>query len=175
MRRAVRFTRLSVVLLAFLLPGFAQGQYVGVPGPGLVASSRQASLTGWFHVIWEDPLTDADAEPAIRYVLIDDRGEWTDLVLDEDLVRPFGGPLAFNRKRVKIVGESVNELPLASQVQSGSIPPVRVRSIEFEQLGDTQTTALEAALPAVTGPQPWVTILCRFADFSSNLNRRVRT
>ena len=37
MCRAVHFTWLSIVLLALSLPGFARGQYVGVPGPGPVA------------------------------------------------------------------------------------------------------------------------------------------
>jgi hypothetical protein len=45
---------------------------------------------------------------APRYVLIDDQGQWHALLLDEMLVRPFGGPLALNRKRVRIVGERVH-------------------------------------------------------------------
>jgi hypothetical protein len=41
-------------------------------------------------------------------VLVDDQGQWMELLLDETLVRPFGGPRAFNRKRVRIEGESVH-------------------------------------------------------------------
>jgi len=37
MRRVIRFTRLSSVLLTLLISGFAYGQYIGVPGPGPVA------------------------------------------------------------------------------------------------------------------------------------------
>lgn len=77
------------------------------------AIQQEVSLSGWFHIIWND---------RARYVLINDQGRSVELLLDEDLARPFGGPRAFNRKRVKIVGERV------------SMPPgaVRVLAIEFE-------------------------------------------
>lgn len=82
------------------------------PIPPTVAG-QQLSFAGWFHVIWNG---------GPQYVLIDDQGRWTRLLLDEVLTRPFGGPLAFNRKRVKIVGEKVSAPPGA----------VRVLSIGFE-------------------------------------------
>ena len=78
-----------------------------------VVAGPQLSLSGWFHVVW-------NGEP--RYVLVDDQGRWIELLLDEALVRPFGGPLAFNRKRVRIEGERVH-------APSGG---VRVLSISFE-------------------------------------------
>lgn len=84
-------------------------------GVNSVAAQR-LSLTGWFHVIWNHQT---------RYVLIDDRGRSTDLVLDEELLRPFGGPLAFNRRRVRIVGEEVSK----------AAGRVRVLSIELERGG----------------------------------------
>lgn len=77
------------------------------------ADGAQVSLLGWFHVIWND-------RP--HYVLIDDQGRSTQLVLDEAVVKPFGGPRALNRKRVKVTG-----VPEAA-------PPgaIRVVSIELE-------------------------------------------
>lgn len=80
---------------------------------GNPAEPQQVSLEGWFHIIWNG---------GSRYVLIDTQGQWTELVLDEDRVKPFGGPLALNRKRVKIVGERVSAPPGA----------VRVLSIELQ-------------------------------------------
>ena len=70
-------------------------------------------LSGWFHVI-------SNGEP--RFMLIDDRGGWTEILLDEALARPVGGPRALNGKRVKILGERV-------QAASGII---RVLTIELD-------------------------------------------
>jgi hypothetical protein len=64
------------------------------------SSEQQVTLSGWFHVIW-------NAEP--RYMLIDDQGRWTRLVLDGPSGTPQANPLALNRKRVKAVA-----VPLAS-------------------------------------------------------------
>ena len=77
------------------------------------AEALQVSLSGWFTVIWND---------TTHYFLTDDQGRWTELLLDEQMTKPFGGPLALNRKRVKILGVSVAAPPGA----------VRVLSIAFE-------------------------------------------
>ncbi len=60
------------------------------------------SLTGWLHVIW-------NGEP--RFVLIDDSGVATRVVIDPALARPFGGPRALNQKRVTITGEPAPDQP----------------------------------------------------------------
>ena len=83
-------------------------------GQGTAGEPKQiVSLSGWFTVVWND---------RTRYFLTDDQGRWTELLLDEEMAKPLGGPLAFNRKRVKIVGERVDR-------PSGVI---RVVSITFE-------------------------------------------
>jgi hypothetical protein len=73
MQRAAGFGWASLMWLALLLPGFSQGQPV----------EQQTSLSGWFHIIWEDPLPDSNQEPTTRYVLIGDQEEWIDLLLDK--------------------------------------------------------------------------------------------
>lgn len=70
------------------------------------------SLTGWLHVIW-------NGEP--RFVLIDDRGVATRVLIDPALVRPFGGPRALNQKRVTITGEPAPDQP--ETVRALSIEP----------------------------------------------------
>lgn len=75
--------------------------------------AQEVCLSGWFTVIWND---------RTRYFLSDDQGRWTELLLDEKMLKPLGGPLALNRKRVKIVGERVTASPEA----------VRVLSVAFE-------------------------------------------
>jgi acetylornithine deacetylase/succinyl-diaminopimelate desuccinylase-like protein len=60
------------------------------------AAAGEVTLRGWFHIIWGN-----DA----RYFLTDDGGKTHELLLDEELTRPHGGPLALDRKRVVVVGE----------------------------------------------------------------------
>jgi len=76
------------------LAGFRRTGH-GPAGAALVGLAL-LSLTGWLHVIW-------NGEP--RFVLIDDRGAATRVVIDPLLARPFGGPRALNQKRVTITGE----------------------------------------------------------------------
>ena len=65
------------------------------PAPSSARSTeQQVTLFGWFHVIW-------NGEP--RYMLIDDQGQWTRLLLDGPSGAPVANPLAFSRKRVKVV------------------------------------------------------------------------
>src|SRR5262249_49363674 len=147
----ISLTLLSVAgtLAMMSQPALAQGQ----------------SLSGWLHVIWADPSADANGEPGPRYVLIDDQDQWTEVKLDEDRLRPRGGPLAFNRKRVTITGEWEEGLPGG---QGGGFAPrrrLRVDVIRAAQGAGAPAAPLAAAPLAVTGSQPWVTILCRFADF----------
>lgn len=75
--------------------------------PPAVAAGEQPPLSGRFHIIWND---------RTRYFLADDQGRWTELLLDEEIVKPLGGPLVLNRRRVKIVGVPVASPPNAIRV-----------------------------------------------------------
>jgi hypothetical protein len=61
----------------------------------LSSPSDLVTVSGWFHIIW-------NGTP--RYGLVDDAGEWTDLLIDENVLSDLGGPLALNRRRVRITG-----------------------------------------------------------------------
>lgn len=61
---------------------------------------REVQLSGCFQTIWN-----GDA----KYMLIDEQGQWTRLLLEPSLTQPFGGPLALNRKRVKVVGRLASD------------------------------------------------------------------
>jgi hypothetical protein len=58
--------------------------------------AQEVSLSGWVTVIWND---------SAHYILSDDQGRWTELLLDEETAQSLGGPLALNHKRARIVGE----------------------------------------------------------------------
>jgi hypothetical protein len=84
----------TALALGVCLGGASQAASLTRDDPALQSASsseQQVTLFGWFHVIW-------NGEP--KYMLIDDQGRWTRLVLDGT---PTANPLAFNRKRVKAV------------------------------------------------------------------------
>jgi hypothetical protein len=80
----------------------------GVVFAGLPADpGTPLTVSGWFHIIW-------NGMP--RYMLVDDGGEWVDLLIDEQVLRDAGGPLGLNRKRVRLTGRRSEKTPGAIQV-----------------------------------------------------------
>ena len=130
------------------------------------AAAQPQTLTGWFSFIVADSPSEAGLVSEVTYILTEDSGERHELLIDIDLMRPLGGPVALNRERVTVVGE---------WEQSGTDSPARfwVSSIDLEPLeGESKSPegayrALQAtSQTAVIGSQTWVTILCRFADMT---------
>lgn len=108
------FYCLIILCLAFQLPGCTAQQ--NIESTGTVVSPTKlpntVTITGWFTTVWND-------EP--HYSITDDQGQTTRLLLNEELTKPFGGPLELDRKRVTIVGEMTSDSPRT----------VRVLSIQF--------------------------------------------
>lgn len=65
----------------------------GLAGPTTTGTVR---ISGWFTTIFG---------PQTIYSITDDQGRRTNLLLDVEVARPGGGLLAFDRKRVTIMGE----------------------------------------------------------------------
>ncbi|MCZ7624915.1 MAG: hypothetical protein FIA90_08695 [candidate division NC10 bacterium] len=65
------------------------------------------NISGWFHIIW-------NGEP--RYTLVDDDGEWIELLIDEQVLRNTGGPRFLDRKRVRVSGFPLETRPEVIQV-----------------------------------------------------------
>jgi hypothetical protein len=63
----------------------------------------QVTITGWFTTIW-------NGEP--HYTITDDQGNAAQVILDEDVARPLGGPLKLDRQRISIVGEIISDSPM---------------------------------------------------------------
>ena len=137
-----------------------------------LAEAQQQTLTGWFTITVADYPTESGLTSEITYALTEDSGERHELLIDIELMKPLGGPVALNRKRVTVMGEweqidpdvpahfrvnsiELNVLPLAA------LPG---RTFAFESSPDETATLASSVQAAVTGSQAWVTILCRFAD-----------
>lgn len=82
--------------------------------PALTASpGRTLTITGVFTTIWNG---------GPHYSITDDAGQRYDVLLDEKVAKPFGGPLALDRKRFTIIGESTTNSPNIIRVLSIRMP-----------------------------------------------------
>ncbi len=173
------FWRLSIAafLLAFstlaLAPGtvYASGDSAHAP-KGLSDAARLASasvlgagpmesFSGQFHIIYGDAPAGSGIPATSGYVLIDDQDQAIELLFGDQSLRALGGARAINHRRVTVTGQAA-VVPLAGV--PAVLPLLAVQA--FEHDGRKPTAAAVAAAQAVSGPQAWATILCRFSDFS---------
>jgi hypothetical protein len=87
-----------------------------VPTPTLEPAATpggQVEITGWFTTVWNGEA---------YYSITDEQGQTTQLLLEEAVAKPLGGPLALDRKRVTILGEVVNGSPRIVRVISVQFP-----------------------------------------------------
>ncbi|MBI2882674.1 MAG: hypothetical protein HYY11_02005 [Candidatus Methylomirabilis oxyfera] len=129
------------------------------------AMAQQASLSGWLQVAWGDPSPDSSSDAVQAFAIIDDQGQWTPIVLDETLTRSFGGLPALHGKRVKVIGEMMYATHHGSHARP--FAGIQAHSVELEILEEAGAATAETPSSAVTGSQPWATILCRFGDSTS--------
>lgn len=104
------------------------------------------SLSGWFLVVWSDPQPDGLPSNGPAYLLRDDSGRSIRLLLDADLLRSQGGVLALDRRRVTVTGRWLSNEAVA------------VQSVLVD------SAASRAGPDDITGPQPWVSVMCKFSD-----------
>lgn len=67
------------------------------------------SLTGWFQTVWGD---------TPHYMVVDDAGRSTELLLSEEVTRTLGGARALDRKKVKVTGTRSSQPPGALRVSA---------------------------------------------------------
>ena len=163
MRAGRLSTNIQISLILFLLGVWA------VPAP--FATAQDDTLTGWFTFIVADYPSEDGLVSETTYVLTEDSGERHELLIDTDLMRPLGGPVALNRKRVTVEGEWEQSGAATEQFRVNAIElavSLDVPSV-LEASPDGASTLHSTSQAAVTdshvrGSQAWVTILCRFGD-----------
>jgi M6 family metalloprotease-like protein len=114
------------------------------------------SQSGWFSITWGDS-TGGTSQAA--YTLTDNSGQTTVLLIDERLAQSLGGVLSFNRKYVSVQG--VWAAPLSAQGTSTVLNVTSISLVRGTEAPDG------AALGAVTGSNPWVSIMCKYSDFAA--------
>ena len=119
-------------------PEQSEGQKTKIESP--------QSISGLFLVLWDDPQPGELPSSGPAYFLHDDAGRSIQLFLSADLLRAHGGVLALDRRRITVTGQWLSNQAIA--VQSVQLDP----------------TVGRASPNDIVGPQPWVSVLCKFAD-----------
>ena len=78
------------------------GAWVAAAQP---ATAQPQTLVGWFTFIVADYPSEAGLTSETTYFMTEDSGERHELLIDAELMRPLGGPVALNRQRVTVIGE----------------------------------------------------------------------
>jgi hypothetical protein len=113
---------------------------------------QQITLDGWLMVLHGDPPPGTRPSPEPLYLLLDDQGDTTRLLLDGRQA------VVLANQRVQIIGLPTSGRA-ARQARGGPSAAVQVLAIR-----PIASSAPRVAIVAPSGPQPWVTVLCRFAD-----------
>lgn len=153
---------LSAILSVLLLgaPGFVSAQprslNLGVARDAPEQGARK--VQGILNVVWGDPRPGTFGLPTVKYLLTMDRAPAIELAIPEDLVVAAGGARALAGTRVEVLLE-----PLGSPRGDGlKAADAVVRSLQFVDRVSAKNNA-----KAVIGAQPWVSILCKFADVAA--------
>lgn len=79
------------------------------PSTAIPAAGELLTLRGWLSIVWND-------QP--HFFLTDDSGQTVEVLLDEQLTTPFGGPLALDRSRVVVQAVVTQQTPTLFQALS---------------------------------------------------------
>ncbi len=115
-------------------------------------------VQGVLSVVWGDPAPGDLRKDVNKYFLLDDNHSTTEVFLTEDQVRTVGGADRLDGRRVELVIESYRDV-FGDQLFT-KIPIAH--SVQILSDGTRSKFA-----KAVSGAQPWVSILCKFSDVSS--------
>lgn len=158
--RFVRFGIPPIIALCLILITAASLQATPLPPVHPIGlrhlpdrSASAATLHGWFSVFWADgkPGTHLNFE---EYWLTDDVGHLVRLRVDPALLEALGGSLALNGQLVQVEGTRLPDNSL-------HITTVRIDSLPRRPNAPALSSVHK---PDVLGPQPWITLLCKFSD-----------
>lgn len=114
-------------------------------------------LTGWLAVIWGDPQSGQAGENILRFSLSGAGGKPVDLVLEPEQIEQAGGLLAINRQYVSVRG-------VWTTVQGSGDARLALQVEQLQILQPPGGPIPGAAPNLLSGPQPWISILCKFSD-----------
>lgn len=161
-RRSTYFSLLLALIL--LWPGRAASTQSAAHAPDTssdssTTSNSHTSRVGWLTIRWGDgpPGLNLRLEPI--YILADETGRSTRLLINENLEQFESRILALNGQRVRVWGQWER-----NEGATGALDRVEVAAIQLEADSPLPTAN------AVVGSYPWVSLLCKFSDINTEPN-----
>lgn len=123
------------------------------------------TVEGRLDIVWGDPLDRSDGPSPIALTVTADDGRRTEISISEELSASHGGFLSWNRSRVRVQLADPTAAERGERIgRSGARPAASLTLIETRDESTQGNT--------VTGSQPWVSILCKFADIDDEPENR---
>lgn len=148
----------AVVILVFALGSAGASQRDRSQDPEPTTGVREAVLyevRGILSVVRGDPRPGYPGGAVERYVLSSDRGVAIELTIADELLAAAGGARFLDGRRVEVLLEAFAK----PETKIGPDLAAAVRSL---QVADGELAVKGAK--SVSGPQPWISILCKFSD-----------
>lgn len=125
---------------------------------GPAAATDYETVEGQLDIVWGDPPAGSKRASPTVFTLTRDDGSRLEIAISKELSAAHGGFLSWNRSRVRVhlAGESVRE--------TAGLRPGARRAMALTLL---ESRASETGRGGVSGSQPWVSILCKFADIDA--------
>ncbi|HPC83319.1 MAG TPA: S-layer homology domain-containing protein [Thermoanaerobaculaceae bacterium] len=147
--RTVRHS--GVLMLAALIVVVAGAALPGAAPAG--SGGLETTLRGVLALVWGDGPPENPQTRGPVAILTDEGGSSVELLLDDATVQAVGGWRALDRRRVEVRGTVSS---VHGQLAAASVVVRALRTIDPP-----------AAPAAITGAQPWVSIMCKFSDISA--------
>jgi M6 family metalloprotease-like protein len=150
---AIRRWILHISILIFLLfsPFFGVETAAGPAG-----LRSQVSRAGRLTLTWGDGKP-GSGRTSLLATLVDEASEATVLEIEP---QSFGNIYGMNRRRVVAMGRWEEVPGLEKQV-------LQVSSLQMDEKSYPLASLSDASASALSGPQPWVNVLCKFADVAA--------
>ena len=140
-RRIFFLFNIAAVMALLMQGGFFQNGQASVP----------LTVEGTFLVVWGDGVS-GSSDTQITYFLSTQQYEIIQLIINEELLTSVGGSIGLNRKPVILQGMWKE--------------PGKVMLVQTITMADGQQVTPQG----VYGPQPWVSIMCKFKDYPDEPN-----
>ncbi len=120
-----------------------------------ILQEQPTVLSGWFSVIWGESKNPSNGIPVTRYLLTDDSGKSTNLILGEVVSGLAGGVISLDNKYVTVEGTWLDQ---SSTGQNSVLNVTSISLASSKGLSESRETA------GVSGTIPFISILCKFND-----------
>jgi hypothetical protein len=119
------------------------------------AAGLEGTIEGVLSLIWGDGPPEAPQSIGPIPVVVDPSGGFVELLLEKEQVVPLGGLLTLNGRRVEVHGSWTSSAAALSANAVMTVSSIAIVDPEAPM-----------AITAVSGSQPWVSIMCKFPDVS---------